>query len=356
MATVEYGLEWSNTDLLRALFHALPIGVCVTDENAVFVYVNEAYCRIYGYRAEEMVGERFLLVVPEDQHELLQQMHDDFIAGAEELPSSFDVKRRNGDVIAVNVTAARFRGNNGKYFKVTTVMDITERLRLRRLRDDAERIVRHDLKNPLSGMMVGAQLLLKDPTVPAAAKDYARYIEESGVRMERMLNYSMNVFHMEEGSYRLDPQPFDLVDVFEVVEREVKDTVRRRGVALQFTVDSTGSPQTFPMIGEPDLIESMLGNLVRNAVEASGTGEHVSVSARTRQFHEIEIHNPAPVPESIRDRFFDRYVTTKKEGTGLGTHSARLIARTHGGDVHMSTSEKEGTRVTVVLPHNVGSD
>jgi signal transduction histidine kinase len=57
------------------------------------------------------------------------------------------------------------------------------------------------------------------------------------------------------------------------------------------------------------------------------------------------------VPQDIRDRFFEPYVTAKgKGGTGLGTHSALLIARTHNGDISFTTNSEEGTHVTVKLP------
>jgi sensor histidine kinase regulating citrate/malate metabolism len=57
------------------------------------------------------------------------------------------------------------------------------------------------------------------------------------------------------------------------------------------------------------------------------------------------------VPEEIRSCFFDKYVTRgKKTGTGLGTYSAALAARTQKGDISMETSEETGTVITVRLP------
>jgi signal transduction histidine kinase len=65
----------------------------------------------------------------------------------------------------------------------------------------------------------------------------------------------------------------------------------------------------------------------------------------------IAIHNAGVVPEAVRDRFFEKYATSgKRSGTGLGTYSAQLIAKAHGGHIEFTTSEAEGTRVTVVLP------
>jgi signal transduction histidine kinase len=65
----------------------------------------------------------------------------------------------------------------------------------------------------------------------------------------------------------------------------------------------------------------------------------------------VAVCNQGEVPPEIRDRFFEKYATAgKKQGTGLGTYSAKLIARTHGGDVALDTSEPGFTSVIVSFP------
>ena len=67
--------------------------------------------------------------------------------------------------------------------------------------------------------------------------------------------------------------------------------------------------------------------------------------------HVIDIHNKGVIPEDIRMRLFDPYTTSgKKGGTGLGTYSALLVVRSHQGDIHFTTSQKEGTHMVVELP------
>jgi K+-sensing histidine kinase KdpD len=70
----------------------------------------------------------------------------------------------------------------------------------------------------------------------------------------------------------------------------------------------------------------------------------------------IRIYNQGAVPEHIRDRFFEKYVTSgKKRGIGLGTYSAKLMAETQHGSVAMATSEQDGTTVTIQLPKAVNT-
>jgi sensor histidine kinase regulating citrate/malate metabolism len=96
----------------------------------------------------------------------------------------------------------------------------------------------------------------------------------------------------------------------------------------------------------------MLANLIKNAIEASPSDEVITVSFdQDAEWSYIGIHNKGTVPEEIRSSFFDKYVTQgKKTGTGLGTYSASLAARTQKGDISMETSEETGTVITVRLP------
>ena len=75
------------------------------------------------------------------------------------------------------------------------------------------------------------------------------------------------------------------------------------------------------------------------------------LQAAPSSYHAVAaIANKGAVPESVRERFFEKYATAgKARGTGLGTYSARLIALSHGGDIAMATDDA-GTVVTVRLP------
>jgi CheY-like chemotaxis protein len=91
---------------------------------------------------------------------------------------------------------------------------------------------------------------------------------------------------------------------------------------------------------------------LKNAVEASPPGATVSVSAQagSEGTVAIRIHNQGAVPAAVRATFFQKYASMgKASGTGLGTYSARLMARVQDGDVAMATDDVEGTTLTVVL-------
>jgi len=100
------------------------------------------------------------------------------------------------------------------------------------------------------------------------------------------------------------------------------------------------------------LLDIILMNLLRNALEASDNGVKVFVDLSENEGnYSIVISNGRPVPVEIRERFFDKYTTTGKVGgTGLGTYSAAIMTKAIGGTIEMETSEETGTKVTIRIP------
>ncbi len=111
-----------------------PIGICLTDAHGYFVMVNSAYCTLYGYREEELIGQHFTVVLPEQARPALSSLHDAFIAGdfQFESDSEWEVIRRDGVRLYILANAARLTGPVDLPQNVTYVVNITERKELER--------------------------------------------------------------------------------------------------------------------------------------------------------------------------------------------------------------------------------
>ncbi|MBU2551944.1 MAG: response regulator [Proteobacteria bacterium] len=219
-----------------------------------------------------------------------------------------------------------------------------------RLRDDVDNIMRHDLKAPLNRIIGLPQLVLKDGALPPEHAAVIRQIEESGYQMLKMINLSLDLFKMERGTYRFDAVAVDLPRVVHRVAADNQGLAKVRDIALESRLEGRpiGPGESFFVQGEELLCYSMLGNLVKNAVEAAPSGSAVTVDILSGERPGLWVRNPGVVPEGIRETFFDKYVTAGKSGgTGLGTYSARLMAETQGGDIRLETSEENGTAITV---------
>jgi len=103
------------------------------------------------------------------------------------------------------------------------------------------------------------------------------------------------------------------------------------------------------------LLQRVLGNLVKNALEASLEGEQVQLSFECRDTSAVfRVHNRAAMPESVRMQVFRRSFSTKSPvGRGIGTYSAKLITERYlGGSLSFTSSEQKGTTFTVTLPRS----
>lgn len=108
------------------VFNAAGFGVCVTDKTGRFVDMNDQYCNIYGYSRRELRGKHFTIVVPAENKAMAEKMHDDFIAGGDEIPGEWTVVRKDGTPITINTYAARMIHDNGDVFKVTSIVDVSD--------------------------------------------------------------------------------------------------------------------------------------------------------------------------------------------------------------------------------------
>jgi signal transduction histidine kinase len=235
------------------------------------------------------------------------------------------------------------------------ITDITEMKRLESMRADVERMVRHDLKSPLMGIGGLSKLLLKE-RLSVKQREFVDAIYHSSIKLLHMINHSLALFKMEEKSYILHPEEFDLVQMFRSLHEEFLPSASGKSLKFMYLLD--GLPlsweDTRHVQGERLLLESLFANLIQNAVEAAPQDSRITIAIRSREHvHEVDIHNLGAIPECIRHNFFERYVTSgKKYGTGIGTYSAMLIAKTHQGDIRFSTSDQEGTHLIVTLPRS----
>jgi CheY-like chemotaxis protein len=222
-----------------------------------------------------------------------------------------------------------------------------------RLREDVDRITRHDLKTPLSGIIGFPDAIKMAGDLNEEQTEMLDMIEESGYKMLDMINLSLDLYKMETGKYKFDPVPVNLLAVVNKIFKEIRDEVEARELSIKILVrgEPANQQDLFLIQGDELLCYSMLSNIIKNAVEASPVSEQVEVAMTSGESAVIGIHNAGAVPIDIRETFFEKYTTSGKPGgTGLGTYSAKLIAQTLGGNIQLETSDKAGTTITIELP------
>lgn len=106
---------------LQDIIEASEYGICVTNKDGNFVAVNDQYTKVYGYSKEELVGNSFLIVVPEENREYLSYLHDRFIESKHEISRTWEVKRKDDSLISINVDARFTDAIEGEPHKLTFI-------------------------------------------------------------------------------------------------------------------------------------------------------------------------------------------------------------------------------------------
>ncbi len=113
--------------LLQAIIDRSPIGVAVIDYEGRYRQVNPAYCALYGYEEQELLGNSFTIVFPEEVRELTLRRHQRFLTEGAELKGEFDVLRHDGARLTVLTESIRIPDGEATSLRLVYVVDITER-------------------------------------------------------------------------------------------------------------------------------------------------------------------------------------------------------------------------------------
>jgi len=233
-------------------------------------------------------------------------------------------------------------------------VDVTEQRQQMQLREEMERIARHDLRSPTANIVGMSRILETEAGLNEEFQPLAEIVRKTSERMIRQIDTSLTLIRLETGSLKADAHPFNLSSAINAAIGDLNQLVEDKELTIVCMMDDEPLQEENSIVcyGEASLIITMFSNLLKNAAEAAP--EHTTITitiSEDSHFITTKIHNMGEIPVSIRETFFDRYATYgKKYGTGLGTYSARLIASASGGDISFTTSEEKGTTLITTLP------
>ena len=316
--------------------------VFMHDKNMVLRYVNSKACRVLGYSKAELLEKTLLDIDSKSMSEnIVQRMNQCFDNGC--IVFETEHVTNNGQVIPVEVNTKVIE-HEGTELYLSVARDLTPRKKLEAMSYDVERMLQHDLKNPLNNIQGGLQIL-ETEDMAVDQKEWLNFIQEGAEQMSDLINEWKNFRNLEQG-YLPRGEMFDLYDSLERIRKNFQYT----GCNLSYDIRDVECLQNF--CGQKVLLESMFNNLIRNACESSNNRAVILSSYEENMDIVFKVHNPGIIPKEIRENFFDKYITSgKKSGTGLGTYMAKLVARAHKGKIHYETSEKDGTSIYVKIPY-----
>lgn len=335
----------------RAFFESPEsIKLIIAPESWELLDANKAAVDFYGYSHEQMCGKTFIDLDTATREEIFQRFNKLFGTRIEHYFSQH--RTANGEYRDVEIYAS-FISHEGKQAVNAIIHDVTELRRLEKIKDDVERLVRHDLRSPLVGLVNFPQLLLEAGNLTSEQRKMIGLMASAAGKMLNMINSSLKMYQIESGHYELITKrchPMRIVNVN--ADILTAGTFSSSG---QVQIQAYGIPEPaedFTIMTDCMLLDIVVMNLLNNALQASHSDVLVKVVLTLKEGElAVSFWNSRPVPVEIRACFFEKYTTAGKiGGTGLGTYSAAIMTRAMGGKIEMSTSDEEGTTVTVRLP------
>ncbi|MBD0346341.1 MAG: cyclic nucleotide-binding domain-containing protein [Coleofasciculus sp. Co-bin14] len=202
----------------------------------------------------------------------------------------------------------------------------------------------HDFKSPLSGINL-ASGMVKELHPDEETIEWCNLIQ---AQAQRMLAMAEEFLEFVRGNSVLNKKPINLAEALHRFEK--LNRVYFKEAEVEFVMQAAD----MVVNADENKLMRVVQNLVSNAVEAfKGCGGRVELTAwMSEQGAHINIHDNGPgIPEAIRERLFEAFVTYgKHSGTGLGTAIAKSIIEAHGGQISFQSSCQEGTTFYISLP------
>ena len=240
---------------------------------------------------------------------------------------------------------------------VGILSDETEQTRQHELAEDralfAEQmvgIVSHDLRNPLSAILMGTKLLAHGETTPGKVRVLG-HVTSSATRAQRLIEELLDFTQARVGQgIAVARKPFDLHTCIASIVEELALAFPERRIVHE----RSGGGQ---VVGDPDRIAQLLGNLVGNAMAYGTPGGTVTVrSGIQAESVDLSVHNTGePIPDAQIASLFEPMVRgvpgdSGARSVGLGLYIVKSIAAAHGGQVTVTSSHEEGTAFIFSLP------
>jgi PAS domain S-box-containing protein len=349
---------------LAAIVASSDDAIISKDLNGIIRSWNAAAERLFGYTAEEAIGQSILIIIPEERHPEESEVLARIRAGLSVEHFETVRRRKDGSDIHISLTVSPVRTPDGRIVGASKIArDISEQRRLRDAADNASRmkdeflaVLSHELRTPLNTVLGYAKMLKKDDAkmtgeIRARALDA---LARNADVLTRLVNDVLDTSRIVSGKLRLTLETCNV----EQFIGEAVETVRPAAEAKEIDLSVAVAPGLV-VYGDRDRLQQVVWNLLSNAIKFTPAGGAVSVRAERHDglvaisVTDSGIGIPLEQQPYIFQRFWQGDTTVSREhgGLGIGLALARHLVEMHGGSIAVESGGRgQGASFTVRLP------
>ena len=344
------------------VLHNIPTGIVTVDGDGRLLYCNPAAEQIFGLRERDWrsrpIMPEFARIAPEFWAAMTATARRGVRAMRVEA-----IVRRADRTFPIGVTTTTLEMESGPPRVTAIFTDISDSKRLAELHLRAQRLeavaelsssLAHEIKNPLASIRSSVEQLARSSRANPDEKFLAGLIVRESDRLSRLLSEFLDFSRVRVTECRS-------LDLHQVAAAAIRLVREHPDCPADARIDLAG--EVTAMEGDEDLLHRVVSNLVLNAVQAAGPGARVVVRTGRSALQELPggagIDNPVflrvtdngpGIPESVRARLFEPFVTGRTGGTGLGLAIVQRAVEAHRGLVLVDTTAGRGTTFTVHFP------
>jgi two-component system, OmpR family, sensor histidine kinase VicK len=324
---------------------------------------NSAAERMFGYSADEMIGESITRIIPADRYSEEETVLTRVRAG---LPvEHFETvrQRKDGTLIDISLSVSPIRTPSGLVIGASKIArDVSTQRQLARAAEEANRVkdeflatLSHELRTPLNAVLGYTRMLRAGRLGTERQERAIDVIERNATVLHQLVSDVLDVSGIVTGKMRINMVPCDVSDIVRAAWDSVRPASDTKGVPI--LVQAPNQPVIISC--DPDRMQQVFWNLLANAVKFTPPGGQVSVNVRHGDGSaSVSVTDtgvglsPEALPH-IFQRFWqgDSVNSRQTGGLGLGLALARHFVELHGGTISVASSGPgTGATFTVTMP------
>jgi signal transduction histidine kinase/DNA-binding response OmpR family regulator len=337
-------MSLGSIDLLRHALSAMADGAIVADTRSGEVLINAAARAMLGIPADADIDTTYL-------KDSVGFYPFDLAAAGDGQAIREEV--RIGER-ALHSVVTPLRDGDAAIGAVVILRDLGDTADISRRRAEFAQVMSHELRTPLTSVAGALDIVLSGYAGPLTDRQL-RYVDmarQATTRMNQLIDQLLDLARAQAGSIAVAAAPVQL----DRLAREVIDRYRAAAATKQLTIVLGASAEDIAILGDPERLSQVLGNLLTNAIRFAPTHGVIDVQVfgppLSRDAVGVSVFNSGePIAAEDRERVFEPFSASSRRvgGTALGLSISRTIIEAHGGRIWVE-SEPTGTKFVFTLP------